>query len=161
MPEDLSTPRRAVLRPAVRIGLGGFILFAGLAHLFTPEAFYAQTPLWLPARDAVILVSGGVEIALGLALLGPARLHRPAGWATAAFLLAVTPGNLYQFLAGVDGFGLDTPTARFVRLLGQPLLILAALWGTGAWPQRRSTTDGAERTGDAGGPGNPGPTLQA
>lgn len=39
-----------------------------------------------------------------------------------------------------DSFGLDTERARLLRLPFQPLLVLLALWCTGAWGGRRSRT---------------------
>ncbi len=59
------------------------------------------------------------------------------GWITAAFFVAVFPGNIAQYLEGVDAFGLDTDRARLIRLFFQPVLVLWALWSTGAWHHRR------------------------
>lgn len=59
------------------------------------------------------------------------------GWITAAFFVAVFPGNIAQYLEGVDAFGLDTDRARLTRLFFQPVLMLWALWSTGAWHHRR------------------------
>lgn len=124
------------LRTVGRVALGGFLLLAGVAHLtFARDAFQAQVPPWLPLDpDAVVLGSGVVEIGLGaaLVLVGPRR--RPVvGWLVAGFFVAVLPGNVSQLVTRTDAFGLDTDTARAVRLLFQPLLVLWALWATGAW----------------------------
>ena len=123
------------MRCAARILLGLFLLFAGTAHLsFAREEFQAQVPTWLPVdADLVVVVSGLVELALGLALI-VARRHRPlVGWLTAAFFVAIFPGNIAQWLEGRDAFGLDTDRARFGRLFLQPLLVVWAVWSTGAW----------------------------
>lgn len=129
-------PRGEVARLLGRVLLGGALLFAGTAHLtFARRTFQAQVPPWLPVDpDAVVLVSGVVELALGVALLLAPRRHRPViGWAVAALFVAVFPGNVSQLVTRSDAFGLDTDTARAVRLLFQPLLVLWALWSTGAW----------------------------
>lgn len=52
--------------------------------------------------------------------------------------MAIFPGNISQFLTGADAFGLDSDLARGVRLLFQPVLVVWALWCTGAWEQWRS-----------------------
>ena len=81
-----------------------------------------------------MLVSGLVEILLGLALVAAPRGWRPlVGWLTAGFLVAIFPGNVAQWVEGRDAFGLDTDAARFIRLFFQPVLIAWALWSTGAW----------------------------
>ena len=124
------------MRTVARLLLGLFLLFAGTAHLtFARAEFQAQVPPWLPLDvDLVVVLSGLVELGLGLALILAPRRHRPlVGWVTAAFFVAVFPGNLAQWLEGRDAFGLDTDQARLVRLFFQPVLIAWALWSTGAW----------------------------
>jgi uncharacterized membrane protein len=51
----------------------------------------------------------------------------------AAFFVAIFPGNIAQWLEARDAFGLDTDQARFVRLFFQPVLVVWALWSSGAW----------------------------
>jgi uncharacterized membrane protein len=119
------------LRTPARWALGLFLVAAGIGHFLAPEAFLAQTPTWLPAREAIVLVSGVVEMALGLALLVVRTHRRTLGWVVAAFFVAILPGNVHQAVTGTVAFGLDTPTARWARLAFQPLLVLWALWSTG------------------------------
>lgn len=128
------------LRKVARWVLGGFLTFAGTSHLtFGREEFQAQVPEWVPVdQDLVVLGSGVAEIALGLALLSGRK--RPAvGWATAAFFVAIFPGNIAQYVEGTDAFGLDSDRARLVRLFFQPALVAWALWSTGAWRSWRSS----------------------
>lgn len=123
----------------VLLGLG--LLGAGTGHLTVlRRQFQAQVPPWLPLdADLVVVASGVVEVALGLALLVVWR--QPArglvGAITAAFLVAVFPGNVAQFTEQRDAFGLDTDLARGVRLLFQPMLVAWALLATGAIPVLR------------------------
>lgn len=127
-----------------RVLLGAFLLFAGVAHLtFGRAEFQAQVPAWVPLdADLVVVASGVVEVALGLALVLLPRWKVPLGWITAAFFVAVFPGNIAQYAEGRDAFGLDTDTGRLIRLFFQPVLIVWALWATGAW---RAWRQGLER----------------
>jgi uncharacterized membrane protein len=84
-----------------------------------------------------VLASGAVEICLGLGLLFIARYRKQIGWLTAAFFLAIFPGNISQYLTQTDAFGLNTDETRAIRLLFQPLLIVWALWATEAWNKAR------------------------
>jgi uncharacterized membrane protein len=115
--------------------LGAALIYAGVGHFtFSRLAFQAQVPPWLPLDpDFVVLASGAVEIAIGLGLIFVARYRKQIGWLTAAFFLAVFPGNISQYLTQTDAFGLNTDEARAIRLLFQPLLIIWALWATAAW----------------------------
>ena len=121
--------------------LGGFLVAAGVAHVVAREEFRAQVPSWFPVdEDVTVLASGVVELGLGAAVLAaqPAR-RRAVGLVVAAFFVAIFPGNVAQYVEGVDAFGLDTDRARLTRLFFQPVLVLWALWCTGAWPRPRRT----------------------
>ena len=126
------------------------LTFAGISHLGSARAeFQAQVPPWVPLDpDFVVLASGVVEIILGLSLMFLWRWKAWVGLIVAAFFIAIFPGNISQFVNGIDAFGLDTDEARGIRLLFQPLLVLWALWSTSAWsliqalwPTSRPTTN--------------------
>ena len=117
------------VRKATQILLGATLLYTGTAHLTSSRIeFQAQVPTWLPlSPDFVVIASGIVELALGLALIS-LRRRREVGIATALFFVAIFPGNINQYVNHIDAFGLDTDRARAIRLLFQPLLVLWALW---------------------------------
>jgi uncharacterized membrane protein len=117
-----------------QIALGLFLTSAGYSHLTVNRLeFQAQVPTWLPLDpDFVVLASGVVEIALGLALLTLWRYRAHVGLLAALFFVAIFPGNINQFVNGIDAFGLNSDSARALRLVGQPVLIAWALWSTGA-----------------------------
>lgn len=120
------------MRKALQILLGLMLTYAGTLHLTSQrEEFQAQVPswVWLDA-DLVVVVSGIVEILLGLALLTLWRYRKQIGIVTALFFIAIFPGNIWQYLDGIDAFGLDTDRERAIRLAFQPLLVLWALWST-------------------------------
>jgi uncharacterized membrane protein len=121
-----------------RLLLGTALVTAGIGHLtWLRQEFQAQVPSWFPADpDGVVLVSGVVEIVLGVALLVGVQQRR-VGWVTAAFFVVIFPGNVAQYLEGTDAFGLTSDGARLARLAFQPVLIAWALWSTGAWAARR------------------------
>lgn len=124
-----------------RIALGASLVFAGISHLtFAREDFQAQVPAWQPFDpDFVVVASGVVEIALGTALI-VSRKYRPhVGWLTAAFFVAIYPGNISQLVNQVDSLGLDTDLKRWIRMPFQPVLVVWALWSTSAWRAWRST----------------------
>lgn len=127
-----------MLRTVGRIVLGTFLIGAGIGHFVNADAFLAQVPPWMPAPEAVVAISGVVELILGAALiLTPQRYRNLIGWIVAAFFVVIFPGNISQFITGTDAFGLDSDAARFVRLLFQPVLVVWALWCTSAWSQWR------------------------
>ena len=129
-----------LLRNATQLLLGAALAYAGTTHLTTSrQEFQAQVPNWVPlSADFVVIASGIVEIALGLSLLILWKYRTQIGWITAAFFIAIFPGNISQYVYGIDAFGLDSDRARAIRLLFQPLLVIWALWSTGAWRSYRA-----------------------
>ncbi|AAF11481.1 DoxX family protein [Deinococcus radiodurans] len=134
------TKSPSLLQNLARVGLGGFLAFAGISHLtFARDEFQAQVPEALPLNeDFVVLASGVVEISLGTAFMLWKDKRIPLGWLLAAFFVAVFPGNISQYLTRTDAFGLDTDRKRFIRLFFQPVLIGGALWSSGAWQERKA-----------------------
>jgi uncharacterized membrane protein len=132
---DTTNNQSSVLRSVARWVLGGSLVFAGVGHLTNQrEEFQAQVPEWFPVdADLVVVLSGVVEIVLGVALVMVTRRRALVGWTVAAFFVVIFPGNIAQWLEGTDAFGLDSDTSRFVRLFFQPVLVVWALWCTGAW----------------------------
>jgi uncharacterized membrane protein len=136
------------IRDVGRWTLGATLVLAGVSHLtFQRDEFQAQVPGWFPLDvDAVVIASGMVEIALGIALLVLVRRRVVVGWVVAAFFIGIFPGNIAQWVDGVDAFGLDTDAKRFIRLFFQPLLVAWALWSTGAWRAWRTATEARRRS---------------
>jgi uncharacterized membrane protein len=133
-------PVSAPPQSIARLVLGVVLIFAGVSHLsFARTAFYAQVPPWLPLNaDFVVIASGVVEIALGASVLLLARWRVLVGWVVATFFVLVLPGNISQFATHTSAFGLDSDLARGIRLLFQPVLVMWALWCTGAWAAFRN-----------------------
>lgn len=131
----------ASLRSLAQALLGAALVLTGTGHLtFARREFRAQVPPWVPLDvDTVVLLSGVVEIIVGVALLVSWRQPRRAvvGTGAAILFVAVLPGNIAQLTEHRDAFGLDTDRERALRLLFQPVLIAWALWSTEAIKQWR------------------------
>ena len=129
-----------LLARSAQLLLGAALAYAGFTHLTTSRTeFQAQVPTILASQaDFVVIASGVVESVLGLSLIFLYKYRTQIGWIVAAFFVAIFPGNISQYLNGTDAFGLDTDQARATRLLFQPLLVIWALWSTGAWKSYRS-----------------------
>lgn len=129
-----------MIRHIARTLLGAALTYAGITHLTSSrQEFQAQVPTILQSQaDFVVIASGVVEILLGLSLILLIKYQVQIGWITAAFFIAIFPGNISQYINGTDAFGLNTDQARAIRLLFQPLLVIWALWSTGAWTSYRT-----------------------
>ncbi|GAB3914710.1 membrane protein [Larkinella knui] len=138
----MKTPQTSTLQNIFRILLGAFMILAALGHFtFQRQDFQAQVPNWLPlSKDLVVVLSGVVEILLGLGMVFGGRHKVKIGLALAVFYVLVFPGNIAQYLNRIDAFGLDTDQKRLIRLFFQPVLVAWALWSTGAYQSLFSTS---------------------
>ena len=131
----MTIDRSTRVRSVARIALGGVLIIAGIGHLtFARTDFQAQVPDWVGIdKNAVVILSGLVEISLGLALIFVRRRRSLLGLAAGLFFIAVFPGNISQFIDGDDAFGLNSDAARLTRLFFQPVLVAWAWWSTNAF----------------------------
>jgi len=130
----MKTTETSKLQNFIRIVLGLFMITAAIGHFtFQRDDFQAQVPNWIPLnKDLVVILSGVVEILLGLSMLFLTNYKAKVGIALAVFYILIFPGNIAQYVNGTPAFGLDTDQARLIRLFFQPVLIFLALWSTGA-----------------------------
>ena len=133
-------PKSSYIHTTFRWLLGLFLFYTGIGHLtFLRQEFNAQVPTWITLdADLVVVLSGSVEIVLGAILVVLPKYRSLVGWVVATFFVVIFPGNISQYVNGIDAFGLDTDEARFIRLFFQPVLIAWALWSTGAWEAWRN-----------------------
>ncbi|MGH3690777.1 MAG: DoxX family protein [Microbacterium sp.] len=122
---------RAVARWILAIALGAI----GVTHFVSTRGFRVVVPDWATRitkldKNAIVLASGAAELALAAGLVALPKERRRIGWATAAFFVAVFPGNVHQWRTRRSAPGLDTDGRRLGRLFLQPLLVAWALWAT-------------------------------
>jgi uncharacterized membrane protein len=122
------------LQKFFRILLGAFMILAAVAHFtFERADFQAQVPNWVPLKkDLIVILSGIVELSLGLCMIFWKKERVAVGIALAIFYVLIYPGNIAQYVNHTPAFNLTTDKARFNRLFFQPVLIIWALWSTGA-----------------------------
>ncbi|MDB5233047.1 MAG: hypothetical protein JWR44_40 [Hymenobacter sp.] len=80
-----------------RFALALSFVLAGVWHFVHPATYLAIMPPQLPQPQALVYVSGVLEILGGLGLLLRSTRRR-AGWGLLALLLAVFPANIYMAL---------------------------------------------------------------
>ena len=136
--------RTTTLQNVFRVILGIAMLYIGIGHFtFSRIEFQAQVPTWLTREenliDFIILASGIIEIFLGALMIWGGKLKVKTGIALAIFYILIFPGNINQYVNGIDAFNLNTDTKRLVRLFFQPLLLLWALWSTGGLRLKKNT----------------------
>ena len=107
--------------------LAFFLIIAGTLHFVRPEFFLKIMPPYLPLHKELVLLSGAVEILLGVSLLIP-RLSRIAAWGIMTLMFAVFPANIYLFQH--QEILPAPPLVHMLRLPMQAVFILWAYWHT-------------------------------
>lgn len=111
-----------------RIGIALVFLFTAVGHFAMTGAMADMLPAFVPARRALILASGVLEVAVAATL--PIPVTAPAaGVVAGAFLVLVTPANISAARRRVSfgGHGAG-PRYLWVRLPLQLLLIVWVCW---------------------------------
>ncbi|MEM6955247.1 MAG: DoxX family protein [Myxococcota bacterium] len=116
------------VRTLLRWVFGLAFIAAGINHFVNEDFYVAIMPPYLPWHEALVQLSGVIEILVGAAVLIP-RLRPHSGWAAVATLLAVFPANVHMALHAED-FP-DIPVyGLWVRLPLQLVMIAWAIWAT-------------------------------
>lgn len=120
-----------IIKLALKILLGVFMIFAGINHFLNPEFYMQIMPPYIPAHKLMVDLSGVAEIVLGVGLLIPAPIvSRLSAWGIIALLIAVFPANIYVYQNHQEIFPEVDPLLHLIRLPLQGLLILWAFWYT-------------------------------
>ena len=114
-PDPASHPRRVRL-------LAAMFATSGVLHFLVPRLFEAIVPRWLPAKRALVYLSGAAEIGCAAGLLSG------AGPASAGLLLAVWPANIQMAVDETrEGQSLVRRVGLWVRVPLQVPMIRTAL----------------------------------
>ena len=116
------------------VALAALLGAAGVLHLVRPRPFEHLIPRRLGRPRRWVVGSGVAEIACAAALTHPAT-RRQGGWAAAALLVAVFPGNVTMAVRS----GRGRPAYRVVAWARLPLQVPLVLWAA------RVATDRAGR----------------
>ena len=126
----------ALLQNILSVVLGIFFINVGIAHFQDPTWFEPIVPAILGNPTFWVLLTGGMEIGLGLGLIIP-KTRRFSGMLMALFLVAIYSANLNMWINDVPLEGRTFATIwHILRLIGQILMILIALW-VGGWIKQR------------------------
>jgi len=107
-----------LFKTSLLVGLVAFMVVAGINHFRHPALYEALMPGWVPARLALVYITGVMEIGFALALIVPT--WRPwAAWGVVVTLILIFPANIYMAVSG----GLTDPALP--RSFANP----AVAWG--------------------------------
>ena len=108
-----------------------FIL-VGIEHFREPQKFVEIVPSYLPFPLFLVYLTGVMEIAGGLGIIYP-ETRELTGRLMVLFLIAIYPANLNMWINDIPlENNTFAPIWHILRLLGQLVMIVIALW-VGEW----------------------------
>ena len=105
-------------------------VIVGVKHFTNTDFFVAIVPPVISWKEEAVLISGIIEIVLGILLLFN-QTRKLAAWGIILLLIAVFPANIYLYLSEIprDIIGISKNQALF-RLPFQIPLMIIAYWHT-------------------------------
>jgi len=109
------------------LGLALLFCFTSSGHFVQTAAMAQMLPPWVPARVALVYLTGVLEFVAAVLILLP-RTRRPATWAMLAMLILFLPANIYAALERVPmGGHAWGPVYLLVRVPLQLLIVAVCI----------------------------------
>tara|TARA_B100000965_G_scaffold368410_1_gene355057 strand:- start:40 stop:447 length:408 start_codon:yes stop_codon:yes gene_type:complete len=125
-----------LVKHILSIILGIFFINVGIGHFIEPEWFEPIVPAILGDPTFWVLLTGAMEIVLGIGIIIP-QTRKYSGLLMTLFLIAVYWANLNMWVNDVPLEGKTFATIwHILRLLAQFVMIIVALW-VGGWISRK------------------------
>ena len=103
-------------------------IIVGCKHLINPEFFTAIVPPFLIYKKEIVLISGVIEIVLGLSLLFK-KTRKTGSWGIILLLISIFPANIYLYISEIPRQELNiSKTQALIRMPFQIPLIILAYW---------------------------------
>ena len=132
-----------MLKLVLRVVFAVFFVGAGVNHFLKTDFYLRMMPPYVPMHVTMVQISGVAEVVLGVLLLVP-QTTAMAAWGLIALLVAVFPANV-QMALRPQTFPEFQPTALWLRLPLQVVMIAWAFWYTGKKPGRWLARSGVTR----------------
>ena len=103
-------------------------IIIGIKHFIDPEFFIAIVPPNIPFKKEVVLISGLIEILLGILLLFN-HTRKFASWGIILLLISVFPANIYLYISeSPREILVITKNQALLRMPFQIPLIIISYW---------------------------------
>ena len=108
--------------------MGLLYVIVGVKHFTTTDFFIAIVPEIINWKEEAVLISGAIEVTLGVLLLFN-QTRKLAAWGIILLLIAVFPANIYLYISDYvrDTIGISRDQA-LLRLPFQIPLMIIAYW---------------------------------
>lgn len=112
--------------------LGLFMIFGGVNHFLKPDFYLPFVPPFLPLKEVVVLLSGVVEVVLGVGVLIP-KFRFYAAWGILLLMLVFLPVHIYDLF--IENPAIGSHKAALIRLPFQ-FLFIAWAWAASKYTEK-------------------------
>jgi uncharacterized membrane protein len=117
--------RRFDARDSAALGLALLFTFTGIGHFVQTEPMTRMLPSWIPARNAVIYLTGILELVIAFGFL-LSKFRRLTGLVASTMLILFFPANVYAAVNHVPMGG--HAWGPLYLLIRTPLQLIMLLW---------------------------------
>lgn len=99
----VSKLRKGIYEPAraARIGMASMLILTGVGHFLFTNGMSMMLPDFIPAKAAIVYITGIAEFAAAACLLAD-RYRTATAWTLIAFFILITPANINAAMHYVD-----------------------------------------------------------
>ena len=120
--------RKSIIKIITIYIMGLLYITVGVKHFIDPDFFITIVPPYIIFKKEVVLISGLIEIFLGLLLLFR-KTRKFAGWGIILLLIAVFPANIYLYISDTPREILNiSKNQALFRMPFQIPLIIISYW---------------------------------
>ena len=112
--------------------LGLFMIFGGVNHFLKPDFYLPFVPPFLPLKEVIVLLSGVVEVVLGVGVLIP-KFRFYAAWGILLLMLVFLPVHIYDLF--IENPAIGSHKAAWIRLPFQ-FLFIAWAWAASKYTEK-------------------------
>lgn len=112
--------------------LGLFMIFGGVNHFLKPDFYLPFVPPFLPLKEVIVLLSGVVEVVLGVGVLIP-KFRFYAAWGILLLMLVFLPVHIYDLF--IENPAIGSHKAALIRLPFQ-FLFIAWAWAASKYTEK-------------------------
>ncbi|MAW64819.1 MAG: DoxX family protein [Flavobacteriales bacterium] len=128
MQENVKLTLMSKIKVLTVYSMGFLYLVVGIQHFTNPSFFEAIVPPFFVYKEALVYISGFIEIAIAI-LLVVKKTRKIGAYITIGLLVAVFPANIFLYMSETAREVLDvTKHQALIRMPFQIPLIIIAYW---------------------------------
>ena len=100
-----------------------FYLIAGINHFWHPQFYLNIMPAWIGYHEALVIISGLLEIFFGIMLI-PQQTRKLAAWGIIILLITIFPANIQMMMNYIQ----EQNSKLWITIVRLPVQLILIWW---------------------------------